>query len=216
MRAVIVSGAGRYADPWHPFPETSARVDAALAAAGFDTEIDENVDARLADLGGVDLLVVNIGNPQEPSAADSASRAGLLAYLAQGRPVFALHVSATSLPAVPEWEDILGGLWVRGTTFHPDYGPAEIEIVDHRHPITAGLSDFELRDERYTDLRIDPRVHVLAQHRLEGAAHPLVWAHRFGESKVVYDALGHDAASFESVEHREIVRRAALWLTTGE
>jgi type 1 glutamine amidotransferase len=215
-RAVVVSGSGRYADPWHPFPETSARIADVLRGAGFEVEIDERVDARLAAPGDVELLVLNLGNPGEDRDAetDAASRAGLLGYVAAGRPLLVSHVSSTSLPAVPEWEAILGGIWVRGTTFHPEYGPAHVEVVDHRHPITAGLADFDLDDERYTELRVSPAVHVLARHTLDGVAHPLVWTHEYGTARVVYDALGHDAASYDSHEHRELLARAARWLVT--
>lgn len=215
-QVLIVSGAGRYADPWHPFAETSARLAELLTAAGFAVEVDENVDARLADPGTVGLLVLNLGNPQEPSGQDAATRAGLLAHLARGLPLLAMHVSATSLPAVAEWEAILGGIWVRGTTFHPPYGPAHVEIADRGHPITRGLADFELQDERYTGMRVAPSVHVLAQHRQGGVAHPLLWTNRYGDADVVYDALGHDTASFESAEHRELLRRAARWLTARD
>ncbi|AYG02288.1 ThuA domain-containing protein [Gryllotalpicola protaetiae] len=212
-RAVVVSGSGRYADPWHPFADTSARIAGVLRGAGFEVEIDERVDARLADVGECELLVVNVGFPDPADeAADAATRAGLLAYLATGRPLLVSHVSSTSFPAMPEWEGVLGGVWVRGTTFHPEYGPSHVEVVDGRHPITAGVADFELLDERYTALRVSPDVHVLAQHTLDGVAHPLLWTHGYGTARVVYDALGHDAASYESPEHRQLLGRAALWL----
>jgi type 1 glutamine amidotransferase len=217
-RAVIVSGAGRYADPWHPFPATSARIAAVLESAGFEVEIDERVDERLAALAtsaadGVDLLVVNVGFPDPADAAlDAATRAGLLAWARAGRPLLVSHVSSTSFPAFPEWEALLGGLWVRGTTFHPEYGPARVEIVDGAHPIASGLADFELQDERYTDLRVGAGVHVLAQHTLDGVAHPLLWTHAYGAARIVYDALGHDTASYDSAEHRELLGRAARWL----
>jgi hypothetical protein len=214
-RAVIVSGAGRYADPWHPFAETSARLAALLGEAGVTAEIDEDVDVRLADPGKVELLVVNIGNPGETGPADEAVRRGLLGHLGRGGALLAVHASATSLPGVPEWEAVLGGLWVRGTTHHPPYGRARVRVCDEAHPVTAGLGDFELDDERYTAMRVDAGVRVLADHELETdrSRHPLVWAHGYGPARVVYDALGHDAASYDSTEHCEIVRRAARWLT---
>jgi type 1 glutamine amidotransferase len=31
--------------------------------------------------------------------------------------------------------------------------------------------------------------------------------------RTFYDALGHDAASYQSAEHRELLRRALAWLT---
>lgn len=213
-RVAVVSGSGRYVDPWHPFADTSAAVARILAEAGLEVAVDDDVDRRLADLTQTDLLVLNIGRQQEPSEADAAVRAGLLAYVEAGKPILALHVAATSLGSVPEWESILGGIWVRGTTFHPKYGPSHIEITDAEHPITAGLRDFDIVDERYTSMRVDPGLRVLARHTYEGAAHPLLWAHRAGAANVVYDALGHDLASYDSAEHQELLRRSALWLTS--
>ena len=214
-RAVIVSGSGRYADPWHPFPATSGRIAGILADAGYDVvcDVDGDVDASLAASPATDLVVLNIGRPDGPHPSDAAVRAGLLAHLAAGGPLLAMHVTATSLPQVPEWESILGGVWVRGTTYHPEYGPARIEIADRADPITAGIADFEVLDERYTDMRISSDARVLAQHRLDGVAHPVLWTHRYGDARIVYDALGHDASSYDSPEHRTVVRRAADWLT---
>ncbi|WP_308465934.1 ThuA domain-containing protein [Rathayibacter soli] len=219
-RATILSGAGRYADPWHPFSETSECISAILRDAGFAVEISERVDERMRALATAetrtpDLLVVNVGNPSDPDPADAATRAGLLAYLNAGGTVLAMHVSATSFPAIPEWESIVGGIWVRGTTMHPDAGLARIHVYPDRHAIVAPLNDFELIDERYSYLRVDPGVVPLATHEHGGLKHPLFWAWHYGSARVVYDALGHDAASFESATHRQLVRRAALWLVDG-
>lgn len=212
LHAVVVSGVGRYADPWHPFAETSGCIAELIGGAGFDVEVDENVDDRLADLSGVDLLVVNLGRPTGASDADAASRAGLLRYVAEGKPLLVSHASTMTLPGTPEWEAIVGAVWVDGGSFHPDYGRSHVEVVDHEHPITAGISDFELDDERYSGLRISNDLHVLAQHRSDGQTHPLLWTHDYGASRIVCDALGHDSASYESAEHCELVRRAARWL----
>ena len=80
------------------------------------------------------------------------------------------------------------------------------------HPITAGIRDFELNDERYSKLRVSPDSEQLAWHEFEGDRHPVLWAHRHGDARIVYDALGHDAASYDSPEHRAILRNAVAWL----
>ena len=214
--ALILSGAGRYADPWHPFEQTSAQLAGILKTSGFQVEIDSRVDERMSNLGEPDLLVVNIGNPAAPDQGrDLSTRRGLLRYLESGRPLLAIHVSATSLTAVPEWEDILGGIWVRGTTMHPDYGNAEVHIAPTEHPIIDGLHNFTTLDERYTHLRTARDIVTLATHSHEGSEHPLLWTNNYGSSRVVYDALGHDDRSYESPEHREIIARAARWLIGG-
>src|SRR4051794_14661330 len=198
-RALLISGAGRYADPWHPFARTSAAVAEIVTDGGLAVEVAEDVDGALTELAesAPDLLIVNIGDPAGPSlqtadadapdpARDERSRSGLLAHLAAGRPLLALHVSSTSLGYVPEWESILGGAWVPGTTMHPELGVAHIEVDTDVHPIVAGVADFAVRDERYSWMRISPQVRRLAWHQHEGVRHPLLWTHEYGGARVVY------------------------------
>ena len=224
-RALLLSGAGRYADPWHPFAQTSAAVAQVVTEAGFAVEIVEDVDAALAGLAesAPDLLILNIGDPAGPHpenvvddapdpARDERSRTGLLAHLAAGRPLHALHVSSTSLGYVPEWESVLGGIWVPGTTMHPDLDDAHIEVDTDAHPVVNGNADFVVHDERYSWMRVAPQVRGLAWHEHDGARHPLLWTHDYGGARVVYDALGHDERSYPSAARRSLVSRAARWL----
>lgn len=224
-RVLLVSGAGRYADPWHPFAATSDAVAELLRGDGMNVIVRDDVDDALADLttDAPDLLVLNIGDPAgprpegEPVAAPDAeaqerARAGLLAHLAAGRPVLALHVTSTSLGFIPEWEGILGGVWVRGTSMHPDYGRASIRVETDAHPIVEGIDDFTVDDERYSWLRVAPDVRALAWHEHDGERHPLLWARSVGAARVVYDALGHDEQSYRSDPARELVLRSARWL----
>jgi uncharacterized protein len=223
-RAVVLSGTGRFADAWHPFAGTSARLAAILRDQGFDPEI-AGPDERMADLGDARLVVVNIGAPSAPDPEqDAAGRRGLLGYLERGGPLLVMHVSSTSLPAVPEWRQVLGGIWVRGTTMHPDYGLARIHLYPDRHPVVATATDFELYDERYSYLDVAPGVVPLATHRHDGIEHPLLWAWSYPPdepssgarpARVIYDALGHDERSYDSPEHREIIAQAARWLVGG-
>ena len=39
----------------------------------------------------------------------------------------------------------------------------------------------------------------------------LAWAHHYGEGRVVYSALGHDAASINQAAHSELLPRSARW-----
>jgi type 1 glutamine amidotransferase len=224
-RALLLSGSGRYADPWHPFPETSARIAEVLTDTGFAVTVADDVDASLAGLetAAPDLLVLNIGDPDGPRppdapaerpdpARDERSRAGLLAHLAAGRPLLGMHVSATSLGYVPEWQRVLGGIWVRGTTMHPDQGHALIQVDTDAHPIVAGVHDFGVDDERYSWMRVEPDVRALVWHEHGGVRHPLLWTHAFGDAPVVYDALGHDARSYDSGPRRILLARSARWL----
>lgn len=216
-QALVLSGGGRYADPWHPFAETSAALAGILAEAGFGVETADDVDAALAGLGSPglpDLLVVNVGLPRDgnPSPGTPEAVAGLRRWLANGRPLLVSHVSSTSFLDSPEWEDALGGRWIRGTSMHPEYGPAAIHVVPESGALVAGIGGFELMDERYSYLQTAPGITVHATHTHDAREHPVMWSLNRGGGRTFYDALGHDAASYESPEHRELLLRAIAWL----
>ncbi len=222
-RALVLSGGGRYGDPWHPFIETSAALARVLADAGFETRVSEDVDAELWALADAqptqgdstrpDLLVINVGNPGELSEEhDRRSRAGLLDYMSSGGRILATHSSATSFPGIPEWESILGGIWVRGTTMHPDREPS---LVSVRRSLAESLGineSFVIDDEMYCWLRHGEHVEILATHAMDGVDHPIMWRHNRGSARILYDALGHDAVAYEPDEHRVLLRYAISWL----
>lgn len=212
---LIVSGGGDYADPWHPFEETSALIRDILSGMGHDVSIVTNVGETLASLsqgGHPDLLVVNAGNGELPLPSDAAALAGIEAYLAAGLPMLVMHVAATLYAETDDWERIVGGRWVRGTSMHPDWGLARIHVATDSHPIVDGIPDFDIEDERYSYLRVDPVIVPLATQQHDGIEHPILWARNYRDARVVYDALGHEARSFAAEGHRAIIRRAAAWL----
>jgi type 1 glutamine amidotransferase len=216
--ALIFSGGGDLGDPWHPFAETSAGLAGILRGMGLDVTVDDRIAGTVEQLRDAPpaLLVVNAGNAEQPHPRDAELLAAIGAHAAAGRPLLALHVSATLFPEDPGWEALLGGRWVRGTTFHPEQGIATIEVAEGGHPVVEGLRNFEVDDERYSRLRVNRGTVILARQEYEGERHPLAWAWRAGEADVIYDALGHDAASFASPGHRQLLERAAGWLTRDD
>jgi type 1 glutamine amidotransferase len=226
MRAIILSGAGRYADPWHPFPETSARLARLVAAAGYDVEVREDVDAALATLGDdVRLLVVNAADPDGPSpdgaelGADAAGGSGATvdesafdAAIDRGIGILAMHSAAASLRDDAAFDRAVGGHWEPGVSWHPPFGEAHVHLVGN-HPVREGLDDFTVMDERYTALRLHDVVEPIGEHEEGGSRHPLIWAREFGPSRLVFDALGHDTRSYDSEGHRALIARALEWLS---
>jgi len=219
-QALILSGAGRYADPWHPFADTSARLAGLAADSGWEATITEDIDAALATgLDGIDLLIVNAGDswrpveegapvvPGDPAIVEPA-RAGLAVALARGMTVLGMHISASSLRDYPQYREVLGGEWVPGRSWHPPLG--EVHVRPLHDEIVEGCCDFTVVDERYTDLVIDRSVEPLAGS--EGDDVVLAWANQVGPTRAIYDALGHDLRSYDSKGHRSFLRRALTWL----
>ena len=212
--ALIISGAGSYSDPWHPFADTSRRVANIISSLGHDVRVSEAVEQTLAEPGEPDLIVVNIGNPREarPQAYINAAERGLDHHLQRGGALLGVHVSATSLTTMSGWSQILGGHWVRGRTMHPELSLASIVVRPSAHPIVRGLADFTVFDERYSYLHTNPDITIVCEHYTACQLHPIVWARESGVARVVYDGLGHDTRSYESAGHVELLRRTLGWL----
>lgn len=209
MRALLLSGEGRYSDPWHPFGETSAAVADLLTSRGYRIEVRGDVEEALAEEPR-GLVVVNVGLPRDgrPSPASREARDGLARLRDSTLPVLALHVSSTSFADAPEWPELLGGRWVPDVTMHPVFGPARIRVRRDR-PGMQDVPDFEVQDERYSWLEVADGAEVLAVHEHDGVEHPLVWAlERPSGGRTVYDALGHTAESYRSPGHRTLLAAA--------
>lgn len=211
-RALILSGEGRYCDAWHPFGATSARLAGIAGRLGHTVEITEDLEERLADLDGVDVLIVNAAEGPV-TAAHEAALAGLQAFLGRGGGVLAIHVGASTLIGMPEWEGVTGMAWVGGVSMHPKLGPAHVLVHPERHAIAATLHDFDLVDERYCYLRVARDVVPFLSHEHAGTIHPLAWARRYEKARIVTDTLGHSVESFDSTDHEVLIRRSLQWLT---
>ena len=118
-----------------------------------------------------------------------------------------------------DWQFMVGGQWVA----HPgnDGIRYTVDIVDHGHPITRDVPDFEVVSEQYY-MHTDPGNHVLATTRfptpgVEGphtpnpCAMPVVWTKRYGAGRVFYNSLGHHRDVLEARWPMELMRRGFLW-----
>jgi uncharacterized protein len=211
-KTLILSGGGRYSDPWHPFAATSTRLARIAESLGHTVEIAEELEGRLVDLSDVDVVVVNAADGPVTAAHDAAI-SGMRAFLAHGGGVLAIHVGASTLIGMPEWEDVTGMKWVDGVSMHPELGLAHVLIHPEHHAIAGPLQDFDLIDERYCYVRVARDVVPFLSHEHEGTNQPLAWARNYGKANIVVDVLGHGAESYDSGEHHEMIRRSFQWLT---
>lgn len=219
MTAVVISGAGRYADPWHDFAGTSAQLVTELTALGLTGEVATLGEAELP-VGPVELLVVNAGGGSTPRAVTDSladQRAEALAdwvrdAVAAGVPVLVTHTGSNTFYDDGRWAALIGGRWVPGTSWHPPMTATRVQSTETAHPITAGLTELAVTDERYCDLEVHPGNAVLVDHAEDGRRHPIVWARETGGVRVVHDALGHDPRAYVSADRRALLAREVDWL----
>jgi type 1 glutamine amidotransferase len=100
-----------------------------------------------------------------------------------------------------------------------------VNITDHDHVITRGISDFEVCSEQYY-MHVDPAVKVLATTHVPAADGPHVpngevdmpvtWTKMYGKGRVFYTSIGHNASVFDIPEALEMTTRGLLWAARRE
>lgn len=216
-RIRIVSGAGRYTDPWHPFAETSAAIASIVRDRGSAAEVVESEPAALTELDGIDLVVINAGgNPRVELSPDPdwlRAFEAFEAWIAAGHPVLGVHTASNAFPDWPAWPTILGGRWVRGRSMHPPRSSVTFTAVPEAvgHPALGGLTEVSAHDERYSYLELLAGSVPLLQHRHDDQDHPAVWV-RDGNATAIYDGLGHGPESYDSESRRALLCAELGWL----
>ncbi len=227
-RNLIISG-GIY----HPFAETSAALLKIFAEVGVESQVTEDVDAGIADLADGDYSMVTINalrwgmmtaDKYKPFRAEWAyqtpqlTRDTLTRFVESGGALFGLHTASICFDDWPEWGALLGAQWQWGTSHHPPIGPVSVRPTSSRHVISNDVGEFELDDEIYHGLELEPDLIPLLEGECGGGdgPQPVVWAREFGKGRVFYDALGHDAASVGHPQHRQLLQQAAQWLLGDE
>lgn len=208
-RALIFTGGGDYADPWHPYAESSEHLAELLRLWGADVEVTGSVrDAVEALDDRPDLFVVNAGAGPDPHPADAELAAAARAHVGSGGSLLVVHLSTGLFPGDDEWEELIGARWIWDESGHPPHGPFTVEVGGD--PLVDGIADFAIVDESYARLRLGDGSRVLATHvnDPDGARHPLLWVRDRRPGLVIVDLLGHDAASFETPGHRALLERA--------
>lgn len=216
-RILILAGRGRYEDPWHDHAATSHVVAGIIGDLGV-VEVRGLFRDALDDLDSAHLLVVNGGSGRRDPDFDGsdddwlAFHARLAGWARAGGAVLGLHQAANTFYDAPDWSAVLGGRWVPGESMHPPIGQARFELAQG-HPVTEGLDAVEAFDERYCLLQVAPATRILGTTPDDdGAEQPILWVNDAHGGRSVYSALGHDARSFASEGHQELLRRSASWL----
>lgn len=220
MRNLILSGG-----IFHEFHATSAELSGMLRPLGVQSEIEDDIEAGLARLasGSYEMLTVNAlrwqmqGEKYDPYREEwamtlsAAGREAIEGHVAAGGALLGLHTASICFSDWSGWGDILGGAWQWGRSWHPP--PSALSVVPVEHELMADIAPFTVEDEVYTDLELRSGVEplLLSASTQEHPPQPLLWIHEWRGGRVVYDALGHDAASLRQPEHVAALSRSVEW-----
>jgi hypothetical protein len=230
-RVLVLAGGSPHA---HDFVATGAALTELCTDLGHTARSIDDPDAAAAILASPpdapDALVVDglwwrmLGEVYDPWRADHSystppnTRDALSSFVRRGGGLLAVHTSPICFDDWPEWGDVVGGAWQWGVSSHPPAGPVRARVVAE-HPVTAGLPcEIELVDEVYGDMSLRDDVEVLAVARRDPGddEQPVVWTHRYGAGRVVFDGFGHDVASIHDPTHARLLAQALAWVLEAD
>jgi uncharacterized protein len=160
-----------------------------------------------------------------PKQINDAQKKRLVELTKKGIGLLVLHHALVSYQHWPEYERIIGGRYPEedgkggvitdkvGYQHDVDY---TVKIVAKDHPVTAGLSDFQINDEIYWGFRTGPDIKPLITTDHAKSGKPLAWTRREGKSRVVYLQLGHGPKAYADTNYRKLVAQSIRFVATGK
>lgn len=132
---------------------------------------------------------------------------------AQG--IVLLHHSLCAYREWPVWRELTGT--DRNAPF--DYAIGEkiqVEIADADHPITKGISNFEIVDETYKMPDADPGSEVLLTTKHPKSMHTIGWTRKYKKARIFCLQLGHDNRAWENPSFQRLMERGIAWTAAGK
>lgn len=139
------------------------------------------------------------------------------------KPVVALHHSICAFDEWPGYWEIIGGKYFQKETTYREriFKPSSyihdlrftVKVVDPRHPVTKGVSDFEIFDETYKDYYVDENVTPLLTTDEPTSTPVIGWTKKYGKSKIVVLQSGHDAPTFRNPSYMRLLKQAIIWVS---
>ncbi|AWB86545.1 ThuA domain-containing protein [Mycetocola zhujimingii] len=200
-----------------------------LEANGFTVRVDESpaVYADADYMATVDLIV----QCNTMNTIEKEEFAGLRAAIESGTGMAGWHGGiADSYRNNSDYLHLIGGQFACHPGKHPDerIGDASDNFIDYRiemtdaaaaHPITEGISDFDLTTEQYWVLN-DDYIDVLATTTLAArewdawnrpVTSPAVWTRQWGAGRIFVATPGHSVDVLQDENVRTIIERGMLW-----
>ncbi len=227
MKVLLISGVNN-----HNWQATTPLLREMLERTGkFEVRVNEEMTGTTADtFANYDVLVMNWNDWKKSRGkwwGDAAQQA-LLEYVRSGKGLVAVHAANNAFWGWEEFDKLVGGTW-RDRAGH---APIHTYTVDNKaadDPIMKGIPAFQVTDELYHNLDIQPNIHVLGtafddpkncgkdgKNCGNGKNEPLIWTVNYGQGRVFQTALGHDVNAMKAPGFIATLQRGTEWAATGK
>ena len=133
---------------------------------------------------------------------------GLAGWVQHGGGLLAVHCATVIGESDQELSRLLGGAFIS----HPAPLTFTVNPVSDKHPITSGVSAFDVYDEFYIE-RCESSVAIHMSAVYEGRSYPMVWSKPEGAGRVAHIAPGHFPEVWSHPLYQRLMIQAVNWLT---
>lgn len=124
--------------------------------------------------------------------------------------ILLLHHSILAFPKWDFWAELCG-IKDRKFGYHAEQN-IKIEIANTEHPITRGLSSWEMVDETYTMNNAAEECEVLLVTDHPKSMKTLAWTRQHNNARVFCFQSGHDNRAYANQNFRKVVSQGIKWL----
>lgn len=208
---IVVGGHGydtdRFHEAWGGHPDIACTVREGEPYSLFDDIEDFDYDV---------ILMYNFS-----SGITDEQKANFLTLLEKGVGLVVWHHALANCQNWPEFEKIAGcRFWLedgvqngrevkRGST---GFARMKMEIVAPNHPITKGMTAFEIDDETYSGQTFAKGIQVLVATDHPQSDRAIAWAHPYSSARVFGFQGGHDPRAWTNPGHRRLLSNGIRWV----
>jgi type 1 glutamine amidotransferase len=217
IQALIITGDDVASHKWQE--TTPVMKDILVKSGKFDVTVVEGFSIldKKEDLQKYGVIVWMLFNAKKVPISDAA-KVNLVSFVKDGKGIAFNHFASGSFAQWPEWVEMCGRYWGKGSGHATVRTPFEVKIVAKDNPIMKGIENFKTDDELYARLVGDAKINVLAEADSDWSkkTEPMVWTVDYGKGRVFHHTFGHDGKALATPEVQKIIVRGCQWAATGK
>ena len=171
--------------------------------------VREDLDIFVEDPNQKEYDTVVFYNFHRPYPTEDQAKA-ILGLAERGQGIVILHHAILAFPEWSAYSDMCG-IDERADF---DYSPREtlqVQIADPTHPITEGMTDWEMGDETYIMKSAGDDSTILLTVDHPKSMEVLGWAREYGNSHIFCLQSGHNDVTYSNPNFRKVLRRGIAW-----
>jgi uncharacterized protein len=160
-------------------------------------------DLKAENIGKYDLILFYGSGG---TISDPKQEQGLWDFVHKGGGIVGVHATDANKSSDVYWE-LLGGRFIGHGA-----GKYTVHIYDRDHPITAGMSDFDIADETYAHVyHKNACMRCLVRMDRGNERQSMAWVQQHGKGRVFTTGFGDNQGAWGNPQFQRLVVRAIYW-----